>query len=170
MKIFETERLILQPFTTEDAEFILEMYNTPNFIKYIGDRKLRSVKDAENYITNRFLPQMERLGFGNYLITKKSDGKKIGAVGIFEREGLDVCDIGFNFLPEYERKGYGFEASSILMEAALHDFGLKKISAITLENNIASQKLIEKLGLKYLRTVRLPEDDEELLYYEAELS
>ncbi|WP_244140738.1 GNAT family N-acetyltransferase [Kaistella flava (ex Peng et al. 2021)] len=152
----------------DDAPFIFELYNSPNFIKFIGDRNIKSIEDAENYITNKFLPQFERLGYGNFLIKLKSEGTKIGGVGIFEREGLEVNDIGFSFLPEFEGKGFGFEASKKLMETVFSEFGLKKISAITSKQNIASQKLIEKLRLQYIKTVSLPNDDEELLYYEIE--
>ncbi len=164
--ILETERLILHPVKMEDAAFILELYNSPNFIKFIGDRKLRTVEDAENYIKEKFLPHVEKHGFGSYVIVTKSDTKKIGNVGIYVRDGLDAPDIGFSFLPEFERKGYGFEASKKLMEIAISEFALKKISAITTKENTSSQKLIEKLGLKYIKIVRLPDDPEDLLYYE----
>ena len=82
------------------------------------------------------------------------------------RDGLNAPDIGFSFLSEFEGKGYGFEASKKLMEIAFSEFGLKKISAITTKENIASQKLIEKLGLKFQSIVQLPDDPEDLLYYE----
>ena len=162
----ETERLILQPVKMEDAAFILELYNSPNFIKFIGDRNLRTVEDAENYITEKFLHHVEKYGFGSYVIITKSDTKKIGNVGIYMRDGLNAPDIGFSFLSEFEGKGYGFEASKKLMEIAFSEFGLKKISAITTKENIASQKLIEKLGLKFQSIVQLPDDPEDLLYYE----
>ena len=162
----ETERLILQPVKMEDAEFILELYNSPNFIKFIGDRNLRTVEDAETYIKEKFLPHVEKHGFGSYVIITKSDTKKIGNVGIYVRDGLNAPDIGFSFLSEFEGKGYGFEASKKLMEIAFSEFGLKKISAITTKENIASQKLIEKLGLKFQSIVQLPDDPEDLLYYE----
>lgn len=162
----ETERLTIRAISSEDAEFILELYNSPKFIEFIGDRNIRTTKDAEQYITEKFLPQYEQLGFGNYLIIRKADGYKIGSVGIFEREGLDVHDIGFSFLPEFEGNGYGFESASKLLETIIQEFSLKKISAITTKTNFSSQKLIEKLGLKYKKIVTLPGDDLELLYYE----
>ena len=163
-----TDRLNLKLASMEDAPFFLDLYNTPTFIQFIGDKNLRSLEDARSYVQNRFLPQIERLGYGNYLIIRKEDGAKIGSVGIFEREGLDVQDIGFSFLEEFQGKGYGYEAASKLLETAFTDFGCSKISAITSKENIASQSLIQKLGLKYLKTVQLPDDPEELLYYEIE--
>ena len=164
----ETERLVLKPLTTDDSGFIFELYNSPKFIEFIGDRNIKTIQDAEQYIVTKFLPHLEKLGYGNYLVVKKSDNTKIGAVGIFQRDGLDVHDIGFSFLPEFEGKGYGFEAASKLLETAFSVFNLNTISAITTKENIASQNLIKKLGLQYQKTVQLPDGDKELLYYEIE--
>lgn len=166
MKTIETERLILKPANIEDADFFLELYNMPSFIRYIGDRNIRSAKDAEDYIKARFLPQFEKLGFGNYVVILKENQSKIGAVGIFEREGLDVLDIGFSFLEKFSGKGYAYEAANELKKVAMSDFGVKKLSAITLEDNYSSQKLIEKLGLIYQKMVTIPNDDSLLMYYE----
>jgi len=77
-RVYETERLILRPMSLEDREFIFELYNRPKFIQYIGDRHIKTVDDAENYIKNRFLPQIEKLGFGNYLVVTKDKNEKIG--------------------------------------------------------------------------------------------
>ncbi|KMQ66579.1 GNAT family acetyltransferase [Chryseobacterium angstadtii] len=165
---FETERLILRPMSLEDGDFIFELYNRPKFIQYIGDRHLKTVSDAENYIQNRFMPQFEKLGYGNYLMVTKDGNEKIGGVGIFEREGLEIVDIGFSLLEEFEGKGYAYEAAQKVKSIGMDDFGLKKISAITSKDNFSSQKLIEKLGLKFQKYVTLPGETEELMYYETE--
>lgn len=165
---YETERLIIRPMSLEDGEFILDLYNRPKFIQFIGDRHIKTVADAENYIKEKFLPQFERLGYGNYLVLTKEGNHKIGGVGIFEREGLDVVDIGFSLLDEFEGKGYAYEAASKVKSIGMDDFGLKKISAITSKGNFSSQKLIEKLGLKFQKHVTLPGENEELRYYETE--
>ncbi|WP_294299166.1 GNAT family N-acetyltransferase [uncultured Chryseobacterium sp.] len=165
---YETERLILRPMSLEDADFILDLYSRPKFIRFIGDRNLKTVADAEDYIRNRFLPQFEKLGYGNYAMITKEGNYKIGGVGIFEREGLDVVDIGFSLLDEFEGKGYAYEAASKIKSVGMNDFGLTKISAITTKDNFSSQKLIEKLGLKFRKYVTIPDDPEELMYYETE--
>ncbi|CAA7386396.1 GNAT family N-acetyltransferase [Chryseobacterium fistulae] len=167
-KFYETERLIIRPMALEDAAFIFDLYNRPKFLKYIGDRNIKTLSDAENYIENKFLPQFERLGFGNYLILTKDDNNKIGGVGIFEREGLEVVDIGFSLLDEFEGKGFAYEAAQKIKWIGMNEFGLKKISAITSKDNFSSQKLIEKLGLKFKNYVVLPNDNEELMYYETD--
>ncbi len=167
-KTFETERLIIRPTTETDAEFILELLNTPKWIQYIGDRKVRTVEDAKEYIKDKMIPQLERLGFGNYTLIRKEDNQKIGTCGLCDREGLEGIDIGYAFLPEYEKQGFAFEAANRLKEAAFNDFDIKVVSAITRNDNISSQNLLEKLGLKLSGTTVLPNEDEELLFFKIE--
>jgi len=165
-KSFETERLILRPTSEEDASFIYELLNSPKWIKNIGDRNVRSVEEAVVYIKNRFRPQMEKLGFSNYTIIRKSDHVKLGICGLYDREGLEGIDIGFAFLPAYEGQGYAYEAANELKRAAIEEFGIEQIRAITIKENISSQKLLEKLGLKFKQMVKLPDAEEELMLYE----
>ncbi|REC80505.1 N-acetyltransferase [Chryseobacterium elymi] len=166
--IYETERLILRPMSREDKDFVFELYNRPKFIQHIGNRNVNTIEDAENYILNRFAPQIEKRGYGNYLLVTKEGNEKVGAVGIFEREGLDIVDIGYSLLEEFEGKGYAFEAAQKVKSIGMDEFGLTKISAIISKDNISSQKLIEKLGLKFKKNVILPGETEELNYYETE--
>ena len=169
MKTYETERLIIKPTNTEDTEFIFEIMNTPKYHKYIGDRNIKSIEDAENYIKNRMLLQYEKVGFGNFTIILKSDDSKIGFCGIYVRPSLETPDIGFAFFEEYEGKGYAFEAASELKKLAKTEFGLQKLSGITVEYNHSSRKLLEKLGLKFQKKFFMEGDPEELMYYETEL-
>lgn len=164
-KSFETERLLMVPTTITDAAFILELFNTPKWIKYIGDRKVRSIEDAENYIRRKMLPQLDKLGYSNYTVIRKEDNIKIGSCGLYDREGLNGVDIGFAFLPEYEKKGYAFESVSKLKEIAVNEFMLVQLSAITIKENTGSQNLLLKLGLQFDKNIRLPDDDEELMLF-----
>jgi ribosomal-protein-alanine N-acetyltransferase len=107
------------------------------------------------------------LGFGNYVIIRKTDAEKIGAVGVFVREGFEIPDVGFSFLEIYHNKGYGFEAANLLKNYVSEKFNLKILSAITTEDNISSQKLIEKLGLKYVKMVNFLDEKDLLRYYEG---
>lgn len=164
-KEFETERLILRPTNEDDAAFFLELVNTKKWIENIGDRNIKSVKDAKDYINSKMKPQLERLGFSNYTIIRKEDKAKIGTCGLYDRDGLEGIDIGFALLPQFENMGYALESSLKVKEVGVNVFKLKKISAITTKNNLQSQKLIKKLGLTYIKTIRIPNDDEELLYF-----
>lgn len=165
-KMFQTDRLLLKPCEEEDASFIYELMNSPKWITFIGDRNIHSVEDAQNYILEKMKPQQERLGYSNYTIIRKSDQIKLGTCGLYDREGLEGIDIGFAFLPQYEKKGYAFEAANRLKEEAFSRFGIQKIKAITAKNNLLSQRLLEKLGLSLIGTTILPNDDEEILVYE----
>jgi ribosomal-protein-alanine N-acetyltransferase len=165
LKTFETDRLILKPTTVAEAEFIRSLYNSPKWIKFIGDRQLNTVKDAENYIQTKLMPQMERLGYGTYTIIRKSDGEKVGSCGLYDREGVNGIDIGFALLPDFEKKGYAFESVNYLKEIGFSDFKLKQISGITSKKNKASQDLLMKIGLKFEKTIILSNETEEILLY-----
>ncbi len=109
---FETERLILKPTSEEDAEFIFELFNMPKWLQFIGDRNIKTLENARAYIKTKMLPQLNRLGYCNYTLIKKTDNTKIGTCGLYDREGLKGIDIGFALLPGYERKGYAFESAN----------------------------------------------------------
>lgn len=164
-KTFETARLILKPTSEEDAEFIFELMNAPKWIKFIGNRKIKTVDLAKEYIKNKMLAQQERLGYGNYTLIQKLDHAKIGTCGLYVREGVAGVDIGFAFLPEFEKKGYGFEAADKLKNMSFNEFGINELTAYTTKNNFSSQKLLLKLGFKLIGTTVLPKDDEELQVY-----
>ena len=165
-KAFSTDRLTIRPTSEDDAEFIFELLNTPKWIEFIGDRDIKNVNDAATYIQEKMLPQLNKLGFSNNTVIRKEDGVKVGTCGLFDRDGLEGIDIGFAFLPQYEGNGYAFESVNELKNIAFSEFGLKEINAITVKNNISSQNLLIKLGLKLERTVKLKGENEELLFYQ----
>jgi RimJ/RimL family protein N-acetyltransferase len=167
-KSFETDRLWLIPTSENDAAFLLELFNTPKWLKYIGDRNIKTVDDARRYVREKIRPQLEYLGFASYTVVHKSDKQKMGMCGLYDRSGLGGIDIGFAFLPEFEGKGFAWEASEKLKNAAFTEFGINELLAITTKDNYSSQKLLEKLGLKVAGTVKIPNDDEELLLYKIE--
>lgn len=110
-KTFETERLNIRPVTIEDAPFILELMNSPKWIQFIGDRHVKSIEAAENYIKENALTQLKTYGYGNNVIIRKVDNTKIGTCGLYHREDRKDPDIGFAFLPSYKGQGYAFEAN-----------------------------------------------------------
>ncbi|KGO92712.1 GNAT family N-acetyltransferase [Flavobacterium subsaxonicum] len=164
-KTFKTERLLLRPTDATDAAFILKLLNTPKWIQFVGDRKVTTVAEARAYIANRMTPQLNRLGYGNYTMVRKSDGKKIGTCGLYDREGLSGIDIGFALLPQFEKQGYAFEAVSQLKDAAVNLFNMTEISGITTKDNTASQNLLVKIGLSFEKFITIPNDDVELCLY-----
>ena len=157
-----TERLLVREFDTNDAEFILELLNQPSFIQFIGDKGVRSVDDARNYITTGPIESYQRHGFGLYLVELKDRKVPIGMCGVLKRESLPDPDLGFAFLPEYWGKGYAFEAASAALDQARDFFKLARILAITNPDNDASIKLLVKLGFKFERVMKLSSDSDEV--------
>ncbi|HEX5082588.1 MAG TPA: GNAT family N-acetyltransferase [Blastocatellia bacterium] len=158
MKVLETDRLNLRRLSPGDAEFILELLNDPSFLRFIGDKGVRTLDDARNYILNGPMDMYNSLGFGLYLTELKESGVPIGVCGLIKRDSLEDVDIGFAFLPKFWAKGYAYESAAAVMEYGKTVLGLKRIVAITSPDNHASGRLLEKLGMRFEGMIRLSKD------------
>jgi RimJ/RimL family protein N-acetyltransferase len=162
MSILETERLRLRELTLDDAPFVLALLNDPDWRRYIGDRGVRTLDAARAYIQDGPLAMYARVQFGLWLVVRKSDGQPLGLCGLLTRPGLADVDIGFAFMPAFRGQGYAREAAAACLQHGLGTLGLKRIVAIATHDNHASTKLLESLGMRFEKTVRIPNDDEEL--------
>ena len=167
MKILETGRTILREITEVDAEFILDLLNQPSFIRYIGDRNVRNVTQARDYIESRFTESYKKFGFGLWAVELKETNQPVGICGFVKRDSLPDADIGFAFLPHYERKGYAYESANGAMEYGRNVLNLKRVLAITSQDNESSGKLLGKLDFKFERLIILPGGDEELKLFSS---
>ena len=165
MKIIETERLLLREIKVDDAEFILQLLNEPGWIQNIGDRGVRTIDDAQRYIAEKFIPSYERFGFGFYLVELKDSGASAGICGLIKRDSLEDIDIGFAFLERFWSKGYAFESAAAVMDHARNTLHLKRIAAIVSPDNHGSIKVLEKLGLRFERMIKMPGDDQEIKFF-----
>jgi RimJ/RimL family protein N-acetyltransferase len=168
MNIIETDRLILRKLTLDDADFILDLLNEPSFIQFIGDRGVRTIEDAREYLSKRLIDSYERHGFGLYLTLLKDGEVPIGICGLVKRESLHDVDVGFAFLPQYWLKGYAFESASAVLSYARQTLGIKRIAGIATPDNYGSIRVLEKLGLKFEKMVKLSEDDVELKLFTSD--
>ena len=142
--ILETDRLIIETVTVEDAPFYHQLYQTPDWIRFIGVRNLPTVEDVENQLKEGLLKVFAEQGFGYYLVKDKSK-HPLGTCGFMKKDYLQFHDFGFAFLPQYYRQGFGYEAGKAILEYGKQTFGLTTIDAITVPDNIASKRLLEKL-------------------------
>lgn len=163
--ILETDRLTIRQLTLTDAPFIVELVNTPGWLRFIGDRHIKTNEQAEAYLTNGPISSYTRNGFGLYGVELKSDKTLIGMCGLIKRETLPNPDIGFAFLPDSMGKGLAFEAAQAVIELATSTLKLLTVLAITLPDNQPSRKLLEKIGLKFIRTFSSEGNEEELMLY-----
>jgi len=168
--LIETERLTLRKLSVEDAPFILRLVNEPSFLQFIGDKGVRNLEDARQYILNGPVASYAQNGFGLFLVQLKANQAPLGMCGLLKRETLEDVDIGFAFLPEFWNKGYAFEAAAGVLSYAKDVLKLPRIVAITNKDNDASGKLLEKLGFHFDRLIKLSDDKAELkLFVSREL-
>ncbi|NUO02585.1 MAG: GNAT family N-acetyltransferase [Saprospiraceae bacterium] len=150
-----TERLVLNSVTPADAGFVLELVNTPGWLKFIGDRQVHDLAAAEAYAQ-----KMSNTENANSWVVRLRDGKTpIGVVSFLQRDYLEYRDIGFAFLPGYGKQGYAFEAASAVLNSLMEEGSYPCIYATTLPGNVNSIQLLEKLGLHYERMIRVGEED-----------
>jgi RimJ/RimL family protein N-acetyltransferase len=164
LKVIETARLTLRWLSVDDAAFIVALLNDPAWLRFIGDKGVRSHDDARRYILNGPVKMYAQYGFGLYL-TELKDGVPIGLCGLIKREGLEDVDVGFAFLPEYRKNGYALESAAAVIAHGENVLRLSRIVAITAPANGDSVRLLEKLGLRFERNVQLPNDTEEIRLY-----
>jgi ribosomal-protein-alanine N-acetyltransferase len=161
MNVIQTERLSLRQLESLDAEFILELLNEAQFLRFIGDKGVRTLEDARAYIVKGPRDSYERNGFGLYA-TCLLDGTPAGICGLVKRDGLEDVDVGFAFLARHCAQGYAVESASAVLAHARHVLRLQRIVAITSPENFGSIAVLERIGLKFERMIRLAEHGPEL--------
>ena len=158
MTVIETPRLRLRRLTPEDAPFVLELVNDPDWLRHIGDRGVRNLDDARDYLLRGPIRMYAERGFGLYLVERKEDGAPAGICGLIKRDALEDVDVGFAFLPAFRGMGYALEAAAATLEHGRGTLGLPRIVAIVSPENHASIRLLEKLGMSRQRETRLTPD------------
>lgn len=164
MNVLTTPRLTLRWLVPEDDAFILKLLNEPGWLRYIGDRGIRTLDDARGYIKAP-LAMIASKGFGLYCVTLRDEGTAIGLCGLLQRDTLPDPDIGFSMLSEHARKGYTAEAAAAVLRYERERHGIGRVLAITSIDNVASQNLLLGLGFVADGQVRMSNDAELLNLY-----
>jgi [ribosomal protein S5]-alanine N-acetyltransferase len=162
VNVLTTKRLTLRRLSPADAEFILELLNDAAFLRFIGDKAVRSVDDARQYILDGPVASYQRNGFGLWLVALKETGLSVGMCGLLKRDSLPDVDIGFAFLPGYRSQGYAFESASAVLDYGRTELGLKRIVAITNPANAGSIRVLQKLGMRFERMITVSEGEPEI--------
>ena len=162
MNVIETERLTLRQLDAGDAEFIRQLLNDPSFLRFVGDRGVRTTDDGRRYIADGPVASYARHGFGLWLVELKDAGTPIGICGLLKRDTLPDVDIGFAFLPPFRAKGYATESTSAVMAYGTAQLGLTRVVAIVNPENAGSIRVLEKLGMTFDRMVRLSDSAPEV--------
>jgi RimJ/RimL family protein N-acetyltransferase len=168
MSLIETPRMSLREISPEDDGFIFALMNEPAYHQFIGDRGIRTLENARAYILAKLTPSYARHGYGLYLGELKETRVPIGICGFVKRDALEHPDIGFAFLREHWSRGLAFEAARATMDYGFGALGLKTVLGVTSQGNQASIRLLEKLGLRYQRMVRVPPVDRDSMLFSTE--
>ena len=163
--VLATERLVLRRFTVADAPFILVLLNDPAWLEFIGDKGVRTLEDARDYLRSGPIAMYEREGFGLYLVERRRGRIPIGMCGLIKRPSLADVDIGFALLPEHRGQGYAHEAATAVMAYGHATIGIQRIVAITSPGNARSAALLGKMGMTLEKTVMLDGHDHEVRLY-----
>ena len=165
MQVLETERLVLRHLTLDDAAFMQVLVNDPTWLRFIGDRGVRSIDDAREYLRKGAMASYAQHGFGLYMTELKEGAQPIGICGLVKRDTLPDVDVGFALLPQFAGHGYAGEAAAAVMEHARSKFGLTRVVAITNPDNHGSIRVLEKIGLSFERLIRVAAGADELALY-----
>ncbi|OHB33055.1 MAG: hypothetical protein A2882_14950 [Phenylobacterium sp. RIFCSPHIGHO2_01_FULL_70_10] len=163
--ILQTERLTLREAGPDDAAFILELLNAPGFLRGIGDRGVRTLDQARSYIEERMVESYRLQGFGMWIVTPRTGEAPIGLAGLVKRDVIPHVDVGYAFLESAWGKGYAREAAAAVLELARGRLGIDPVAAIVNPDNLASRRLLEKLGLRLVDVRQLPGWDQPSAYY-----
>ncbi len=165
LPVLQTERLRLRNLTLDDAPFILKLVNTPAWLKYIGDRGIKTLQEAKNYILAGPIHNYMTKGYGFQLVELKENQLPIGLCGLVKRDHLEHEDLGFAFLPEFEGKGYAFEAATATVQYANFTLNINRLLAITTKDNFRSIQLLKRLNFEDSGEVKFPNEQEPLFLF-----
>src|SRR5262245_37459408 len=152
--VAQTERLVVRWLETDDAPFIVDLLNQPSWLRYIGDRGVKTLDDARRYLLEGPIEMYRRVGFGLYLLEQRDTREPVGMCGLIKRDTLDDVDLGFALLPQFWGQGYAFEAADAVLAYGRGAVGLQRIVAICTPDNESSVKLLERLGFRFEQMVR----------------
>jgi len=166
----KTERLHLRWLTEDDADLMLAIWNDPAFIRFVGDRGIRTLDEALEAMRGGVLKLYRDFGYGPYRLAVHGSDEAMGICGLFKRENLEFPDIGYGLLPAFCGAGYAFEAARAAADHAREHMQLSELCAIVTPANTRSVHLLEKLGMTAGEPIRMPGDDEDVVLYSVRFS
>ncbi|MBM7072397.1 GNAT family N-acetyltransferase [Shewanella sp. OPT22] len=163
MPLITTERLLIRFVDDSDLDFIFEIVNSPGYIQFIGDNRVRSKEHAKAYIMNGPKTSYQQYGFGLFHVSLKSTGEAIGLAGLTKREYLSFPELGYALLPRYWGNGYAKEAAKAVVDWGYQQMNIKRIMALVKHDNPGSQSVLRSVGFKNVRDIAVPDEDEPML-------
>jgi RimJ/RimL family protein N-acetyltransferase len=147
-KIIETNRLYLRELSVADDENFYLLNADEDVIKYTGDKAFESINEAKSFLEN-YNPYQE-YGYGRWAVIAKSNEEFLGWCGLKYSPEIDEVDIGFRFFKKHWNKGLATESAKACLDYGFEKLSLKTIVGRAMEANVASIKVLEKLGMTFV--------------------
>lgn len=167
-KVIETDRLILRAFVDNDVKDVLKFNSDPKVMRYTGCKVINSLEEAQDIISNTWHQDYTTYGYGRFAVIYKPHNKVIGFSGLKWETDLKETDIGYRFLSEYWGMGIATESCIPVMKYGFNELGLKRIVGLALLENIASCKVLEKIGMEHYKTENFPGENLMCNWYKKE--
>jgi len=155
--LLETERLILRRFTEADVDHLFELDNDSGVMRFINGGTPTPREVIQNDILPGFLQYDERFpGYGFWAAIEKASGELVGWFSFRAAEGApDEASLGYRLRKTAWGKGYATEGARALIRKGFTELGVRRVIATTYEDNLASRRVMEKVGMKLVRRFRL---------------
>ena len=159
--IFETERLLIRPYTADDLHLFFKLNGDDDVMRYI--RPAQTLEQSKEFLQRIIADYESWPGMGRWAMFSKEDGQFVGSFAIIPIENSDQLQLGYALIKNDWGKGYATESVKGGIQYAFDRLGLREIAGITYPQNISSQKVLLKNGFVFDRT--FTEDDKELNIY-----
>ena len=163
MEIFlETERLALRRFTADDVDNLVELDSDPEVMHFITGGRPTPRREIESDVLPMLLDYHKRFaGYGFWAAVEKSSGRFVGWFHFRPTAAAHTneVELGYRLLKSAWGKGYATEGSRALIHKGFAELGVQRVVAFTMVVHVASRRVMEKAGLRLVRTFRQPWPD-----------
>ncbi|WP_421976352.1 GNAT family N-acetyltransferase [Roseivirga seohaensis] len=155
----------LRLVSENDAQLLYDLMTAKKWLNYIGDRGIKTLEDAKQYILDTMHPDLQLKGFVNHVVIDSETKEEVGTCSLHNREGVEGLDVGYAILEKYEGNGYATTSAKMMVELAFNTHRAEVVRAITRDSNVGSCRVLEKVGFKHEGYVQLPKGEEQLKLY-----
>jgi RimJ/RimL family protein N-acetyltransferase len=160
--LLETERLILRRLTEDDLDNLVELDSDPEVMRYLSDGPATPRDVIERDILPRCLGSYEgSAGFGVWAAIEKAGGDFLGWISLRSHDDSPPgeVELGYRLRRAAWGKGYATEGSRALIRKGFTELGMRRVVATTYEYNLASRRVMERLGMSHVRSYRLTPEE-----------
>lgn len=154
--ILETERLALRTWTLDDAEDGFRIWSDPEVMRYIGTGRPNADVEQTRGWLNRMIAHQQKHGFCFWAVLEKVSRQLIGSCGLaYQLDGGPPLEFGYTLARSHWGRGLATEAAGAALRYVFENLPVTEIAASVDSGNVASIRVLEKIGFVYQRTEQL---------------